>query len=138
MDNQQLYDIALWSICLHHLWKRNRHERSYTQLEKLHQQISTTDNKCRLCKKEFEDVTHILCNCSKMPSRYHLPLRHNVIGKYVYKKSRKYLIVSCNHFHNFETCWCFAKLSFHHKWTDGRLLLINMVFTSYLMSCQMT
>ena len=34
--------------------------------EKLHQQPSTTDNKCRLCKKEVEDITHILASCSKM------------------------------------------------------------------------
>ena len=56
--------------------------------EKLHQEPSTTDNKCRLCKKEAEDVTHILSSCSKMSSRYYLPLRH-VIAEYVYKKIRK-------------------------------------------------
>ena len=58
--------------------------------DKLHQQPSTTDNKCRLCNKEVEDVTHILLrNCSKMSPRYYLPLRHDVIAKYVYKKFRK-------------------------------------------------
>ena len=54
--------------------------------EKLHQQPSTTGNKCRLCKKEVEDVTHILSSCSKMSSRYYLPLRHDIIAKYVYEK----------------------------------------------------
>ena len=34
--------------------------------EKLHQQPSRTDNNCRLCKKEVEDVTHILSRYSKM------------------------------------------------------------------------
>ena len=42
------------------------------QQEKLHQQPSTTDNKCLLCKKEVEDVTHILNSCSKMSSRHYL------------------------------------------------------------------
>ena len=32
--------------------------------------------------------------------------------------------------------WCFAKFSFYHKWKDARLLLINMVCTSCLTSCQ--
>ena len=57
--------------------------------EKLHQQPSITDNKCRLCKKEGEDVTHILSSCSKMSSRCYLLLRHDVIAKYVYKKFLK-------------------------------------------------
>ena len=29
----------------------------------------------------------------------------------------------------FETFWCFTKFSFHHKWNDARLLLINIVYT---------
>ena len=31
-------------------------------------------------------------------------------------------------FSYFETLWCFTKFSFHHKWNDARLLLINMVY----------
>ena len=31
----------------------------------------------------------------------------------------------------FETFQCFTKFSFHHKWNEGRLLLINMVYTSW-------
>ena len=49
--------------------------------EKLHQQPSTTDNKCWLCKKELEDVTHILSSCSKISCRYYLLLKHNVIAE---------------------------------------------------------
>ena len=30
----------------------------------------------------------------------------------------------------YETFWCFTKFYFHRKWNDGRLLLINMVYTS--------
>ena len=57
--------------------------------EKLHQQPSATDNKCWLCKKEVDDVIHILSICSKMSSRYYLPLRHDIIAKYVYEQFRK-------------------------------------------------
>ena len=38
----------------------------------------------------------------------------------------------------FETFWCFAKFSFNHKWNDARLLLINMVYKSCLMSYRTT
>ena len=31
----------------------------------------------------------------------------------------------------FETFRCFTKFSFYHKWNDVRLLLINMVYTSF-------
>ena len=34
----------------------------------------------------------------------------------------------------FETFRCFTKFSFHHKWHDGQLLLINMVYTTYHLS----
>ena len=44
------------------------------RLEKLHEQPSAKHNKCQLCKKEIEDVTHILSSCSKMSSRYYIPL----------------------------------------------------------------
>ena len=53
--------------------------------EKLHQQTSGADDKCRLCKKEEQDLTHFLISCSKISSRYYLPLP----AKYVYEKSRK-------------------------------------------------
>ena len=32
----------------------------------------------------------------------------------------------------FEPFGCFTKFSFHHKWNDERMLLINMVYASYL------
>ena len=38
----------------------------------------------------------------------------------------------------FETFWCFTKFSFHHKRNNAWLLQINMVYTSYLTSCQTT
>ena len=38
----------------------------------------------------------------------------------------------------FETFRCFTIFSFHHKWNDGRFLLINMVYTSFLTSCRTT
>ena len=38
----------------------------------------------------------------------------------------------------FEALWCFTKFSFHHKSNDARLLLINMVYMSCLMSCRTT
>ena len=68
--------------------------------EKLYQQPSTTDNKCWLCKKETEDVTHILSSCSKISYRYYLPLRHDVIAKYAYKKIRKKINPDCKLLHN--------------------------------------
>ena len=46
--------------------------------QKLDQQPSTTGNKCRLCNKEVEDVTHIFSSCSKMPSRYYLPWKTKI------------------------------------------------------------
>ena len=44
------------------------------RLEKLHEQPSAKDNKCQLCKKEIEVVTHVLSSCSKMSSRYYISL----------------------------------------------------------------
>ena len=38
----------------------------------------------------------------------------------------------------FETFWWFTKFSFQQKWNDARLLLMNMVYTSFLTSCRMT
>ena len=38
----------------------------------------------------------------------------------------------------FEALWCFNKFPFHHNGNDAQFLLINMVYTSCLMSCRMT
>ena len=38
----------------------------------------------------------------------------------------------------FETFRCFTKFFFHHKWNDGHLLLISMVYASCLTSCWTT
>ena len=47
--------------------------------------IPLVSNKCRLCKVCVEDITHITSGCSKMSSRYYLPLRHDVIAKTIFK-----------------------------------------------------
>ena len=44
------------------------------------------NNKCRLCNYCVEDITHVTSSCSKMSSRYYLPLRHDVIAKTVYNE----------------------------------------------------
>ena len=31
--------------------------------------------------------------------------------------------------------WCFTKLSFQHEWSESWLLVINIVYTTCLMSC---
>ena len=54
-----------------------------------------TDNRCRLSKNQVEDVFHIISSCSRMSSRYYLPLRHDVIAKYVYEQHRMKLAPGC-------------------------------------------
>ena len=54
-----------------------------------------TDNRCTLCKNQFEDVFHVISSCSKMSSRYYLPLRHDAIVKYVYEQHRMKLASGC-------------------------------------------
>ena len=51
----------------------------------------TSNNKCRLCKYQVEDITHVISSCPKMSIRYYLPMRHDVIGKAVYESLRKKL-----------------------------------------------
>ena len=43
------------------------------------------NNKYCLCKVHVEDVNHIISSCSDMSARYYLPLRHDAVGKAVYK-----------------------------------------------------
>ena len=38
----------------------------------------------------------------------------------------------------FENFWYFTKFSFHHKWSEAWLLVINMVYMSCLTSCRTT
>ena len=33
--------------------------------------------------------------------------------------------------------WYFTKFSFHHKWNETWLLVINVIYTSYFASCQL-
>ena len=44
------------------------------------------DNKCRLCKTNFEDVIHIISCCPFMSARYYLPMRHDMVAKTLYKE----------------------------------------------------
>ena len=54
-----------------------------------------TDNRCRLCKNQLEDVLHIISGCSRMSLCYYLPLRHDAIAKYVYEQHHKKLAPGC-------------------------------------------
>ena len=47
------------------------------------------DNKCRLCKTNFEDVIHIISCCPFMSARYYLPMRHDMVAKTLYKEMIK-------------------------------------------------
>ena len=47
------------------------------------------DNKCRLCKIQVEDSTHVISSCKKMSSRYYLSMRHDIVAKHVYEQIRK-------------------------------------------------
>ena len=55
-------------------------------------QLPTANDKCRLYKISIEDVNHITSSCSKMSTRYYLPLRHNALVKYILKA-----IITRNH-----------------------------------------
>ena len=48
-------------------------------------QQPTMNNKCRLCKSSVENVNHVISSSPKMSVRYYLPLRHDVLTKYVLK-----------------------------------------------------
>ena len=49
----------------------------------------TINNKCRLCKTNVEDITHIISACPMMSSRYYLPLRHDPIAKIIFQEHVK-------------------------------------------------
>ena len=49
----------------------------------------TISNKCRLCKTNIEDITHIISACPMMSSRYYLPLRHDPVAKAIYLEHTK-------------------------------------------------
>ena len=44
----------------------------------------TITNKCRLCKTNTEDITHIISACPMISSRYYLPLQHDPVAKAIY------------------------------------------------------
>ena len=47
--------------------------------------VKYTNNKCRLCKTNVEDVIHIISCCPFMSARYYLPMRHDMVAKTLYK-----------------------------------------------------
>lgn len=49
----------------------------------------TIDSKCRLCGKAPEDISHIICGCSKMSARYYIPLRHDAVARYLWNALRR-------------------------------------------------
>ena len=49
----------------------------------------TISNKCRLCKINIEDITHMISACPMMSSRYYLPLRHDPVAKAIYLEHTK-------------------------------------------------
>ena len=49
----------------------------------------SSDNKCRLCRTNIEDITHIISACPLMSTGYYLPLRHDQVGKIIYKEHVK-------------------------------------------------
>ena len=42
-----------------------------------------SNNKCRLCTENVEDISHIVAEYSQMSARYYLPLRHDEVSKSV-------------------------------------------------------
>ena len=49
----------------------------------------TISNKCRLCKTNIEDITHIISVCPIMSSRYQLPLQHDPVAKAIYLEHKE-------------------------------------------------
>ena len=45
--------------------------------------------KCRLCKVNVEDITHVLSSCPNMSALYYLPLRYDTIAETIYTALRK-------------------------------------------------
>ena len=53
------------------------------------------DDHCRLCKNQVEDMFHVISSCSRMSSRYSLPLIHNDLPRYVYEQLCTKLVPGC-------------------------------------------
>ena len=49
----------------------------------------SVNNRCRLCKSNVEDITHIISSCPMMSSRYYLPMRHDPVAKAVFMSHLK-------------------------------------------------
>ena len=46
--------------------------------------LPTVTSRCRLCKSNIEDVTHITSSCPMMLSHNYLPMRHDAVAKAVF------------------------------------------------------
>ena len=53
-----------------------------------------SDNCCRLCKNQVEDMFDIIRSCSRMSSHYYFPSRHDAIA-YVYEQHCMKLAHAC-------------------------------------------
>ena len=53
--------------------------------------IPKMDNKCRLCRKAQEDISHVIGGCSKMSVRYYIPLRHDAVARHIWNALRRQL-----------------------------------------------
>jgi hypothetical protein len=47
------------------------------------------DDKCRLCRKHTEDVSHVIAGCERMATRFYLPLRHDEVARFLWNRLRK-------------------------------------------------
>ena len=55
-----------------------------------------TDNRCRLCKNHTEDLFHaMIISCSRISSRYYLPLTHDDLPRYVHDQHHVKLKSGC-------------------------------------------
>ena len=51
---------------------------------------SVNSNMCRLCKYRVEDISHIICGCEKMSSRFYIPLRHDPACNVLWNEVRRF------------------------------------------------
>ena len=75
----------------------------------------------------------LLKNFKKVFGSIWLFLTKLVVNKNI-KSKTKFCRQSVSYY--FETFQCFTKFFIHHRWNDGGLLLIKMVYMSCLTSCQ--
>jgi len=47
------------------------------------------DDKCRLCRKHVEDISHVIAGCERMATRFYLPLRHDEVARSLWNRIRQ-------------------------------------------------